>query len=79
MHWRTLSGRLTTSKPSTDAVPLFGRLRVVRIFSVVDMPSAVWSQQAEESAGRDGEGKAIYTANRRLIKKVFSAKTWSPE
>ena len=41
--------------------------------------SGVRSQQAEESAGRGGEGKAIYSANRRPIKKVFSAKAWSPE
>ena len=39
MRWRTSSGRLTTSNPSTDAVPLVGRLSVVRIFSVVDFPA----------------------------------------
>jgi hypothetical protein len=33
MRRRTLSGRLSTSKPSTDAVPLVGRLSVVRILA----------------------------------------------
>src|SRR5215472_14302757 len=39
MRRRTSSGRWTTSKPITDAVPLLGRLSVVKIFKVVDFPA----------------------------------------